>query len=256
MRKKAELSRALFLNRLEEGLPPGFDRLYFGAEFCPWALPGKGECLAALTAAHQAGWAFSLSLPVLAEPLLPVVRELVAELAPRFAPEDEVVVSDLGALRLLRETGAELPVVLGRALSGQKRGAQILDLPLSAEQLNYFRQGSWYSAEAVRLLGELGLARVELDNLLQGMAPLPRPLCGSLHHPFVMVTSSRNCPFRPPAGAGCDAACGEAFSLVNPQSRLPLLQGGNTQFLRQEELPDDLAALGIDRLVLHPRLPR
>ncbi len=41
--------------------------------------------------------------------------------------------------------------------------------------------------------------------------------------------------------------------------RLPAtcdLQGGNTQFLRVERLPDDLPALGIDRVVEHLELPR
>jgi hypothetical protein len=37
---------------------------------------------------------------------------------------------------------------------------------------------------------------------------------------------------------------------------LPLLQGGNTQFVAIKEIPDNLAVLGIDRLVTHTILPR
>jgi len=147
-------------------------------------------------------------------------------------------------------------VILGRTLSGQKRGPQVLDLDLAEGSLDYFRQGSWYAAEALALLREEGIARVELDNLLQGVAPLPPGLGGSLHIPYAMVTSSRNCPFRQGSGAeGCAAACGEVFTLVSAESRVPLLQRGNTQFLRHDHLPVNLSALGIDRVVEHPALP-
>lgn len=250
------MERALALSRLQGPLPEGYQRLYFGAEFCPWAMPGEGPVLAALEAAREAGWGFTLVTPVCYEPTLATLQALLRVVLPRFGPADEVVVNDWGGLAVVRET-AEVPVVLGRALSGQKRGPRILDLELTPAQRDYFQGGSWYGREAVRLLGEEGIGRVELDNLLQGAAPLPAPLHGSLHSPFVMVTSSRNCPFRADSAsihcAGCD---GEAFTLTTPQTRVPLLQAGNTQFLRNDRLPKGLGALGIDRLVEHPHLPR
>jgi hypothetical protein len=46
------------------------------------------------------------------------------------------------------------------------------------------------------------------------------------------------------------------FTLVSAEHPEPLLQGGNTQFLCVERLPDDLLALGIDRVVEHLELPR
>lgn len=251
------MERALFLNRLAGPLPAGFQRLYFGAEFCPWMLPAPPAIRAALAAARAAGWTFTLATPVLAETSLAPLRRLLAEILPHLEPGDEVLVSDLGAVGLVRELDPGRPLVLGRALSGQKRGPQILDLELGAEQRDYFRQGRWYGAEARALLAELGIARIELDNLLQGIAPLPAGLAGSLHVPFAMVASSRNCPYRTTTDpGGCPAACGEVFTLTGAASPVPLLQGGNTQFLRNDTLPDDLPGLGIDRLVRHPSLPR
>lgn len=256
MASAADCERALFLHRLSGPLPAGYSRLYFGSEFCAWAFPPVQAVEAALRAAREAGWAFTLALPVLPEPFLPLLRQTLETVIPLFVPGDEVMVSDLGEIAPVREAAPAVALTLGRVLSGQKRGPQILDLPLSAPQLDYFRRGSWYGAEGVAFLRERGIERVELDNLLQGIAPLPAPLRGSLHFPYAMVTSSRNCPFREPGSAGCGARCGEVFTLSSPAGPLPLLQGGNTQFLRHERLPDDLGSLGIDRLVEHPELPR
>jgi len=250
------VERALFLNRLDGVLPDGVDRLYFGAEFCPWLFPSAEAVRAARAAARTAGLRFTLATPVLVESFLPRLRCTLEEILPEFAVGDEVLISDWGALATVRAVAPSLPVLLGRALSGQKRGPQILDLDLAADVLDYFRQGSWYADEALALLCEEGIARVELDNLLQGVAPVPHSLRGSLHVPYAMVTSSRNCPFRQGDGAeGCAAGCGEAFTLVGAESRVPLLQRGNTQFLHHDSLPANLSALGIDRVVRHPELP-
>lgn len=253
----AKPESALFLNRLDGPLPEGYARLYFGAEFCPWLLPQTADVVEACRAAHERGWHFTLATPVLTESVLPHLRSLLEPLVDLVGPGDEVLISDWGALALVREILPNMPILLGRTLSGQKRGPRIVDLSLTAQQQKYFQCGSWYSREASTLLGEVKIARVELDNLLQGMAPLPPGLAGSLHYPYAMVTSSRNCPFRVERQTtGCAARCGEVFSLETDQHRLPLLQGGNTQFLQNSKLPADLSVLGIDRLVHHPFLPR
>lgn len=253
----AEPQRALFLHDLPDTLPPGITRIYAGAEFCPWRLPVTAALRHTLRWAHGRGAAFTLVTPVLIEPQRPALYGLLADLLPDFAAADEVVISDWGALDLVRSLRPDVTVVLGRVLSGQKRDARTVALELSEAQREHFRRGSWYSAPAAALLRELGIGRVELDNLLQGVAPLPTGLRGTLHVPYAMVASSRNCPFRPPGSAApCPRPCGEVFTLTSGESPEPLLQGGNTQFLRIDRLPDDLAALGIDRVVEHPELPR
>jgi hypothetical protein len=251
------MERALFLSRPDDDLPSWVGRLYFGAEFCPWTFPKAGEILAAIQAARRCAVPFTLATPVIIEPFLAPLRRALEEIVPFLAPGDEILISDWGALSLVQETAPCIPVILGRVLSGQKRGPEILDLQLTADELHYFRQGSWYSPEAARFLAETGIYRVELDNLLQGISPLPDGLRASLHYPFAMVTSSRNCPFRSGNPAReCAASCGEVFALESPRSQLPLLQRGNTQFLSNGDLPGDPEGCGIDRLVWHPRLPR
>jgi hypothetical protein len=252
----AEPQRALFLHQIPETLPPEIARIYAGAEFCPWRLPTTVELQAFLTWAHEHDRAFSLVTPVLIEPLRENLRTTLQLLLPELTSRDEVVISDWGALDLVRSIRPEATVVLGRVLSGQKRDARTVALGLSDEQLTHFRQGSWYSTPAVELLTELGIRRVELDNLLQGVAALPAALRGTLHVPYAMVASSRNCPFRRPGTAEpCPRPCGEVFTLRAADCAEPLFQGGNTQFLRNDRLPADPVALGIDRIVEHTELP-
>ncbi len=251
------VERALFLSRWPGSLADGYQRLYFGAEFCSWAFPPLPQVEQALSASRASGLGFTLVTPVLRESSLAELRQLFQALQPRLQPGDEVVISDFGALELVRELLPQVVVVLGRTLSGQKRGPRIEGLELSNEALTYFRQGRWYSDEAVSLLQELGIQRVELDNLLQGLEPLPAPLHGTLHTPYAMVTSSRNCPFHADkSGKRCSVSCGEVFRLTTEQTPHALLQAGNSQFLQLETLPAELAALRIDRLVSHPQLPR
>lgn len=250
--------RALALSRLSE-IPDlaTYDRLYFGAEFCSWAMAPNSEILSARDLARNSSLTFTLMTPVLREETIAELGELFSLLAADWQDEDELLISDFGAIEPARQQLPQARIILGRALSGQKRGPRIKDLSLSNEAAEYFRQGRWYGQEATSLLAETGIERIELDNLLQGIAPLPDALCGSLHYPWLLVTSGRNCPYhRDKSGKRCTVGCGEGFHLSTPQTPHPLFQAGNSQFIENRGLPADLAALGIDRLVEHLSLPR
>lgn len=250
----AEPEYACFLNQLPAQPPAGYSRLYFGAEFCFWRLPPFEKILAARAWALAAGWSFTLVTPVLSEDERSRLAKLLQKTLPAFDGGDEVLISDWGALDLVRAVRDDLTIILGRALSGQKRGPRILDMALTSEQRDYFQKGSWHNHGAVELLVEKGVKRVEQDNLLQGLAPLPDGLNGSLHSPYAMVTSSRNCPFRPSGESGpCPVYCGEVFTLQSTETQTLLYQDGNSQFLNNETLPENLEELGIDRIVKHPQ---
>ncbi len=251
----AELEQAAFLKDLPGEPPAGFSRLYYGAEFCFWRLPSIENTLASRAWARRVDWAYTLVTPVLGEAERQQLDSFFKAVLPELTAGDEILISDWGALELVRSVRDDLTVILGRTLSGQKRGPRLLDMNLGDEQSEYFRCGSWHNRDAVALLVEKGVTRIEQDNLLQGLAPLPEPLEGSLHLPYAMVTSSRNCPFRTsPKFGPCAAPCGEVFTLKTEETEPLLYQDGNTQFLHNITLPKDLSTLGINRIVTHPEL--
>jgi hypothetical protein len=220
-------------------------------------LPSIKNIVTARAWACNAGWRFTLVTPVLGEDERLRLANILNSVLPELDTGDEILISDWGALELVRAVRDDLTVILGRALSGQKRGPRILDMTLTEEQREYFQRGSWHNREAVELLVEQGIERIEQDNLLQGLAPLSGSLKGSLHLPYGMVTSSRNCPFRPSAEFGpCPVHCGEVFTLQSSETKVLLYQDGNTQFQHNQSLPDDLLQLGIDRIVKHPQMRR
>ena len=253
----ADLERAVFLSDVDV-LPSGdWSRFYFGAEFCPWRFPSSSRLAQFIQNAHQAGLPVTIATPVLNETFLPRFKEQIEELLPLLDNDDEILASDLGTIRIIRQLSSDTTVVAGRVLSGQKRGPRILDLDLRDSEQHYFRQGRWYQSENRKFLEEQGVNRVELDNLLQGVAPLPEPLVGSLHMPYAMVTSSRNCPARQTGTYGpCSGGCDDVFKLTTPQTKGALYQTGNSQFLYNPELPENLLSLQINRLVEHQTLPR
>jgi hypothetical protein len=195
--------------------------------------------------------------PVLREETLAEMVHLLDLLKNDWQAEDELLISDYGTLEPACQVLPQAQLILGRALSGQKRGPRIADLSFGEGAATYFSQGSWYSREAALLLAETGIGRIELDNLGQGIAPLPAGLKGSLHYPWILVTSSRNCPYHTDkSGRRCAVSCGEGFRLQTPQTTRTLFQSGNSQFVENRQLPANPGALGIDRLVEHPDLPR
>lgn len=252
----ADPERALFLHSLPNTLPQGITRIYAGAEFCPWRMPSLAVLREMLAWARVQRCRFSLATPVLIESRQDEFHKLLLGILPEFEPGDELIISDWGTLEPARAARPDTSIVIGRTLSGQKRDPRTIALDMPPAQTRHFRSSSWHAAPAVALLLELGIRRVELDNPLQGLEPLPVPLRGSLHVPYAMVASSRNCPFRADGAADpCPQPCGEIFTLSHDESPYPLLQGGNTQFVRNDQLPAELPALGIDRVVEHQELP-
>ena len=248
----ANLEYASFQYELTGELPEECSRIYYGAEFCFWRMPPVEQLLAALSFARERSMGFTLVTPVIGEAERLRLDKILQQVLPALAGDDEVLISDWGALELIRRVRPDLEVILGRVLSGQKRGPRILDLNLTPEQREYFMCGSWHNREAVAMLQEQSISRIEQDNLLQGLAPLPEGLKSSLHIPYAMVTSSRNCAFRTPGNFGpCEAQCGEVFTLQSDEVDAVFYQDGNTQFLCNETIPVSLAESGIDRIVIH-----
>jgi len=257
------MEHALFLptRAIPDPLPDGYDRLYCGIEFCERLLPRPARVLELAAAAQASGLAFTLVTPFLTDAGLPAAEALVDALALRGLAF-EVVINDWGLLHRL--SGRSLHLALGRLLCRQKRGPRILDLVLPPTAFRHFRMAGADAPHQRALLDALGVGRIELDNLLQGIARPPGALPASLYYPFCYVTTTRLCRSlygeKRSTGYRSIGPCGEVcrnhlFALRHRTMPRPLLLRGNTQFVEHRELPEELEALGIDRLVHQPEPP-
>jgi hypothetical protein len=254
---------------LQQYVPGDFTRLYFGTEFCERLLPSRNDLSAAIGLAGERGQAFTFMTPFVTNKGLENLEVLLQVLARRL-PDAEVVVNDWGVLQLLRSKYPDLKPVLGRLLNKSKRGPRIMNIlkQIPAETRKYFQGSNLDVPAAVRFLRQQGIARVEFDNLLQGLdiEGSDPALHKSLYLPFAFVSATRFC-----LAANCDDsekinaigvfACGRqcldySFNLHHPVMTLPLIRRGNAVFFMNETLPEPAVLRQFDRIVVQPELPR
>jgi len=180
----------------------------------------------------------------------------------------EIVINDFGVLGLLDAvpSGRRPAALLGRLLTKLKRGPRLAQHAkrISAAELDHFRRSGADHPRYAAFLVERGVERYEFDHPLHGLTRDPGAVRGSLYYPYVYVSTGRYCPFAEPNDrdrplrriAACNMECAEtSLTLRSPAMPVDLLLRGSTYFYRNDDLPDDLAALSIDRLVFAPELP-
>lgn len=271
----------------------GYGRIYFGNEFCQRLIPGPEEVKQAVSFAGRRKLRFTLVTPYVTNAGLKKLSDILRTLPGKSFIE--VVVNDWGVLDLINREFPRLVPVLGRLLTKQKRSPN-LDLLLRRDLVapgiipdpsnpsgkylllqkkfppaaDFYYQGS--NASSVPLLQKFLLskkiARIELDNLVQGMRlRLPaRGMAASVYLPYVYITTTFFCPTaaafaqkgclsRRPA---CRKQCRQySFELAHPAfaGRLLYLKG-NTQFYRNDRCDQRaLKKMGINRIVYAPDLP-
>ena len=220
-----------------------FDRVYFGYEFTMDRLPDARRACAAMAACLERGRGFTLVTPLLTDRGVGRARRLLRALAAQQAPF-EVVVSDMGLFRVAREFENVTPVA-GRLVVRQKSDPR-LNLVRNRARKEYFKRTAADSAEFAALLRENGVARVELDNPLHGVA-LPEGFASSLYTPFVFVTLST---WRREQMADED----RVFVLENPGLPVKLLLRGGAQFY-ENDAPAATRLRGVSRIVLQAEVP-
>jgi hypothetical protein len=262
------VERAVLLRDMKDlsSVKEPFQRVYFGHEFCQRLLPSKTGLREAVKQVSGRGLAFTLVTPFVTNAGLQRVQELVNELVTLTdAKSPEVVINDWGVLFWLHREHPKVPLAMGRLLTKQKRGPQILriadDIP--AATLEHFKRSNADASHVLRYMQGMGVQRVELDNLLQGISR-HEGMQASLYYPFGYVTTTRLCllmrgdqPNKNLRSIGtCSREClSYDVTLSHADMPVPLLLRGNTQYFRNDKLPDDLAALNITRLVHQIHLP-
>jgi len=224
MEKAVLVNNASQLRLIE---PAGYDRLYFGSEFCEKLIPGQGELKRALAYAVKRELSFSLVTPYVTNKgmneLLPLFDALAASRVPC-----EVIINDWGVLRLVNRKYKSFYPVLGRLLTKQKRSPELQSLlarmkkPLPfcvvnkafpgkktivfpkelPRSLDAYYKGSNVSSVPIiqSFLAENRVKRIELDNTAQGLhlELNGNELSVSLYLPYVYITTTFLCPT-----AGC-----------------------------------------------------
>jgi hypothetical protein len=261
------MEQAVFISDITnlQYVRPAFGRLYFGNEFCQHLLPSQEEIKKALEFIAEQGKQLSFVTPYLSDKGLVSVLKLLP-LIKEKAAETEIVVNDWGLLRIINMQYPEFKPVLGRLLSKQKKGPRILNIKDETPEsmIKHFKETNVDSPYFTEFLLKNRVRRIELDNLLQGVARRNPELKASLYMPYAYVTTSRFCLTRMAYNdrrftrkiAPCKRECRvSSFKLSNRKMPVDLFLKGNTQFIENSHLAGNLSDLNIDRLVFQPSLP-
>lgn len=265
------MEQAVYITRIEDLSRINVDlysRLYFGHEFCERLLPTLEELEMALKFAKENDLHLTILTPYVTNEGIKSVNTLLNFLA-REAPQSEVVFNDYGVFRLLRNNYHTLKPVMGRLLSKMKRDPRIISiyqlLPESARR--YFKGFSLDVSAFREFLLKNGITRVELDNVFQGL-DLNISLLGfsaSLYIPYAYVTTTRACLAINCDSHGmedivgifpCKKECRKyTFYLRSKAMPVTLIRKGNTIFVKNEEISNDIGEKGIDRIVHEIDIP-
>jgi hypothetical protein len=254
--------KALFVSKPEsiKYWNKDYRRVYFGNEFCQYLMPSREDLEKIIDFTSHNAVAISLVTPAVNDDGLRSIDSLAKRLA-EYAPRSELVVNDWGVLELCRKYN--LTGVLGRLLTKQKRDPRLKSLftRLSDEANRRFRESAVNPAFE-DFLKSSGIARVELDYLLQGVDDSfeeSEEMHFSLYMPYGYITTTRYCIFSRSPGNGnvCDKACqAHSFSLHHRSFEDPVILKGNTLFFKNtSETAGIPAKKGLDRIVFQPAIP-
>jgi hypothetical protein len=274
------MEKALLVNDIgdiETSAP--FTRVYFGTEVCQKRIPGLNVLRAALAAVRKKKKDFTFVTPYVTDGGMDKLEKDFRFLA-ASGEKCEVVFSDWGVFKLLRDDFPGLAPVLGRLLSKQRtdpmaypvlHNAQmprrvmnrvtktdVIILPKAAPP-SVLRQ---FCASPVnvplfqKFLISNGVRRIEIDNLLWGMDIRPRRGLGiSLHLPYGIISTTRLCGLVNLTYRRCRGECARRYLDIKGEA-FPVhhLVSGNTVWYRSKT-PDGecLRKNHVDRIVFDPR---
>jgi hypothetical protein len=256
-----------------------FRRVYLGSEFCERLIPGEGDLREVLGAAREEGLGVTLLAPWTGDEGIDRLRPILRVFEREAGAGAEVAAGDWGALGMLRREHPGLAPVLGRLLDKAMRDPRAAPIyPRTTPAARRVLSGSSASLPAYRrFLVEMGIRRIELDALPQGIGLDLRGsgIAAALHIPFGAVATGRPClagslhldpadrlRFDLPCCMECRDWTVELRDVRPPfgPESLILLQKGNALFYAVEgeilaEALGSLERIGADRVVMAFDLP-
>jgi hypothetical protein len=260
--------------------PIQFARCVYGNEFCEHLIPAQDRLEPIVTRAREAGMAFTFLTPYVSDAGIEALRPLL-----RFLDVNcsgcEVVFNDWGVLNLMQREFRALIPVQGRLMNKSLRDPRITGAYAAAgaggQALVTLRRSNLDSASYTEFLSGLGVRRVELDNLPQGidLEFAGASVEATVYVPFGFISTSRICmaaglhyakrdKFQP--GAPCHHEC-QAHLLEYAYTNSPLNNRdqkfylkGNTYFYAHTEamlrtLFDQASRGLVEQIVFQARLP-
>jgi len=262
------LEKAILITRISEldRIESDVDRIYFGHEFCERRLPNSEELLNVINWCKKNEKPMTLLTPPIKETGLGYLESLFP-IAAQSGICEEVCINDWGALRLMAQMKLRLKPILGRLLVKLKRDPRILLMKkkLPSPALDHFSRANVDTPEMAGFLRDLGIHRVEMDNVLQGINREGDVLQASIYFPWAYVSttflcltagSARNSRPHSRSIFPCEKEClHSSFSLQHQHMPETLIMKGNTYFFETKKLPFDLESNMIDRIVYEPEIP-
>ena len=239
----------------------GVKRIYFGNEFCHRLLPSPEEVEQFADKAAAASMALTLVTPFVTDDELETVKKAIKAFH-LFVPDGEVVFSDWGVLRVLKETYPSLTPVLGRLLNKQTIDPRIGSMidEFQEKSREHFLSAAADNPEVTAFLVKMGVNRIEFENTFQGFVR-QGTMPASLHYPYILFSLTRLCPSAN-LGAGrgfrgigsCQRECCDTRYKISWKGvPLQALSFGKVQLVANFQYPPDVESLGIDRIVNHVR---
>ena len=260
-----------------------YQRIYWGTEFCQNLIPSLVDTERILRFVKKNSLKFSLVTPFVTEQGLKILKGIFSWFKKKGI-SCEVVVNDWGVLEYLNsELAGHFECALGRLLVRQQRDPamkRILEkqLPFGVKgkdgEIRIFlhkppderyqkgiKASDVNSSSFQKFLSKVGISRIELNNLIQGLNLDGIILKKSLYTPFVNISTTRFCPMDSDYQKTyrinvCRRECQSCYDILR-QKAVPkiIYKRGNTTFY---ENPLDIRKVlktNIERIVFQPQLP-
>lgn len=247
-----------------ENIPGDANRIYIGHETGVEQIPAMKDIIDTSHQILDTNRQITLVTPAfLSEKDMNHMRQLIEAISGLTDGLDEVVCNDWGLLYWLTEDNIAKPVI-GRLLVGQATDPRLSVFDSPERQIPFERFVQHADGTMVRLLyrrpkpalmshlrscaianpevlsffTQLGVQRLEISNVLQGIEMTPGPGWSvSLHLPEVPVALARH------------NWSGNGNQWLHPSFPVDLYKRNNMIFYRNYDKPENLSKLQIDRLV-------
>ncbi len=261
----------------------GYQRIYWGVEFCQNLIPNLMDTKKVLRFAKENNLKFTLVTPFVTERGLKRLKEIFR----RFRKQRikaEIVVNDWGVLECLHsEFSGTFEIALGRLLVRQQRDPAIkrvlekqppfavrgkdgkISIIMHRPPSKIYQKGikaSYINSPLLQdFLSGFGIKRVELNNLIQGLNLEGIRLKKSLYAPFVNISTTRFCPMETRFQKiyrinVCKRECQRYYDILRNKAVLKIIyKRGNTTFYKNAADTRIIEKTNIDRLVFQPELP-